>query len=108
MALSDFKEKLLGWMTDPDGKDHCRGCWNKHLKDLEENQSENFLSDFLERSQPTVKFADSRKAYNGWYVRCYHCSRRVSASYTDEEQQAYLKSIRKRRQEIQARQDSPS
>lgn len=80
--LSEFQEKLEGWMTDPDGEDHCPSCWLTLEVRLGRSQVyPSLLKAVLKDSCPTKKVAYVRKLADAFAVLCAGCGVTVKVPY---------------------------
>lgn len=70
--LEEFKSRLRGWVTSPDGEDFCPKSWAEYLKKrrAEDDPSGKILEMVKSDSKSTSKLAETRKAFDGWFVMC--------------------------------------
>ena len=88
MALTDFQEKLRGWMTNPDGEDLCPSCWELYLSQFTAELARMVKED----STATSLLAETRRARDAWFTMCEKCGKGVHSPYATWEVEAPKKS----------------
>ncbi len=76
-TLRKFKEALRDWRVSPDGEDFCPDCWPKYLNKFDNKYREMIQDD----SSPLSKYAETRKASNGWFALCEECKKDAFVPY---------------------------
>ena len=66
--LELFQERLAGWMTDPDGFDHCPSCWKEWLGKFGPEHRGLILEDAESTGKKHI--AERRKCFEGFGVVC--------------------------------------
>lgn len=85
MSFQKFLKELEGWMTDPDGQEHCPNCWLAYLAKFDDDERIKQMVKKDSHPTKTKSIAKVRRASDAWFVICERCGATAWAPYAPGE-----------------------